>query len=104
MSQENNELNTNDLTPLLSYIQECHEGDLLSFTQSLDKTVFMFHFIPWTPFQIWSGKIAVIFSWNSKRQLWKFTSIIMEVAVYDFAIFFDQLEFKVIFHRTNSKT
>lgn len=50
MSQENNELNTNDLTPILSYIQECHEGDLLSFTQSLDKTVFMFHFIPMDTF------------------------------------------------------
>nr|WP_298926551.1 hypothetical protein [uncultured Allomuricauda sp.] len=46
MNQENNELSNDDLTPLLSYIQECHEGDLLSLTNSLDKTIFMFHFLP----------------------------------------------------------
>ncbi|WP_222984202.1 hypothetical protein [Flagellimonas meishanensis] len=39
-------LKVTDLRPLLSYIQECHEGDLLSFTQSLDKAIFMFHFLP----------------------------------------------------------
>ncbi|WP_190808706.1 hypothetical protein [Flagellimonas sp. S3867] len=43
-------LKVTDLHPLLSYIQECHEGDLLSFTQSLDKTIFMFHFIPMDTF------------------------------------------------------
>ena len=35
-----------DLSPILSYIEKCHEGDLLSLTQSLDKTIFMFHFLP----------------------------------------------------------
>lgn len=50
MNQENNELSNDDLTPLLSYIEECHEGDLLSLTQSLDKTIFMFHFLPWDTF------------------------------------------------------
>ncbi len=50
MYQENNELNSDDFAPLLSYIQECHEGDLLSFTNSLDKTIFMFHFLPWDTF------------------------------------------------------
>ncbi|MEX0314489.1 MAG: hypothetical protein AB3N18_09955 [Allomuricauda sp.] len=39
-----------DLHPLLSYIEECHEGDLLSLTQSLDKAIFMFHFIPMDTF------------------------------------------------------
>ena len=34
-----------DLSPILSYIEKCHEGDLLSFTNSLDKTIFMFHFL-----------------------------------------------------------
>lgn len=45
MSPENNELTTDDLTPLLSYIEEYHEGNLLSFTNSLDKTLFMLHFL-----------------------------------------------------------
>ncbi|MEO9511815.1 MAG: hypothetical protein ABJN84_16950 [Flavobacteriaceae bacterium] len=39
-------LKVTGLHPLLSYIQKCHEGDLLSLTQSLDKTIFMFHFLP----------------------------------------------------------
>ncbi|WP_420322560.1 hypothetical protein [Flagellimonas sp.] len=43
-------LKVTDLHPLLSYIEECHEGDLLSFTQSLDKTIFMLHFLPWETF------------------------------------------------------
>lgn len=38
-----NEIN---LLPLLSYFEECHEGDLLSFTQWLDKAVYMFHYLP----------------------------------------------------------
>lgn len=38
-----NEIN---LLPLLSYFDECHEGDLLSFTQWLDKAVYMFHYLP----------------------------------------------------------
>ncbi|MDC6364701.1 MULTISPECIES: hypothetical protein [Flavobacteriaceae] len=43
-------LKITDLHPLLSYIEECHEGDLLSLTQILDKTIFMFHFLPWDTF------------------------------------------------------
>ena len=39
-------LKVTDLHPLLSYFEECHEGDLLSFSQNLDKTIFMLHFIP----------------------------------------------------------
>ncbi|TXN35709.1 hypothetical protein FVB32_14140 [Flagellimonas hymeniacidonis] len=50
MKQGNNELSNDDLTPLLSYFEECHEGDLLSLTQSLDKTIFMLHFIPMDTF------------------------------------------------------
>lgn len=38
-----NEIN---LLPLLSYFEECHEGDLLSFAQWLDKAVYMFHYLP----------------------------------------------------------
>lgn len=38
-----NEVN---LLPLLSYFEECHEGDLLSFTQWLDKAIYMFHYLP----------------------------------------------------------
>ncbi|WP_422861309.1 hypothetical protein [Flagellimonas sp. W118] len=34
-----------DLSPILTYIENCHEGDLLSFTNSLDKAIFMFHFL-----------------------------------------------------------
>ena len=45
MKQEKNELSNDDLTPLLYYIHEYHEGDLLSFSNSLDKVVFMFHFL-----------------------------------------------------------
>lgn len=45
MNQENNELSADDLTPLLLYIHEYHEGDLLSFSNSLGKAVFMFHFL-----------------------------------------------------------
>ncbi|MEQ5791828.1 hypothetical protein J4E06_12235 [Muricauda sp. NFXS6] len=37
--------NTN-LLPLLSYFEECHEGDILSFTQWLDKAIYMFHYLP----------------------------------------------------------
>ena len=35
-----------NLHPLLSYFEECHEGDLLSFTQWLDKAIYMFHYLP----------------------------------------------------------
>lgn len=35
-----------NLLPLLSYFEECHEGDLLSFAQWLDKAVYMFHYLP----------------------------------------------------------
>lgn len=35
-----------NILPLLSYFEECHEGDLLSFTQWLDKAVYMFHYLP----------------------------------------------------------
>ncbi|WP_422351528.1 hypothetical protein [Flagellimonas sp.] len=38
-----NEINLN---PLLSYFEKCHEGDLLSFTQWLDKAIYMFHYLP----------------------------------------------------------
>ncbi|RIV68701.1 hypothetical protein [Flagellimonas aequoris] len=38
-----NEIN---LHPLLSYFEECHEGNLLSFTQWLDKAIYMFHYLP----------------------------------------------------------
>ncbi|MAU16137.1 MAG: hypothetical protein CMH46_11430 [Muricauda sp.] len=31
---------------LLSYFEECHEEDLLSFTQWLDKAIYMFHYLP----------------------------------------------------------
>lgn len=34
------------LLPLLSYFEECHEGDLLSFTQWLDKAIYMLHYLP----------------------------------------------------------
>ncbi|MFN3137269.1 MAG: hypothetical protein ACE37L_06255 [Allomuricauda sp.] len=39
-------LKPKDLHPLLSYFEECHEGDLLSFTQWLDKAIYMFHYLP----------------------------------------------------------
>lgn len=35
-----------NLLPLLSYFEECHEGDLLSFTLWLDKAIYMFHYLP----------------------------------------------------------
>ncbi len=35
-----------DLHPLLAYFEECHEGNLLSFAQWLDKAVYMFHYLP----------------------------------------------------------
>jgi len=38
-----NEIN---LLPLLSYFEECHEGDLLSFTLWVDKAIYMFHYLP----------------------------------------------------------
>ncbi|MFP2994829.1 hypothetical protein ABN763_02915 [Spongiivirga sp. MCCC 1A20706] len=34
-----------DLSPILTYLEKCHEGDLLSLTKSLDKSIFMFHFL-----------------------------------------------------------
>ncbi|MEM6516458.1 MAG: hypothetical protein AAF688_09780 [Bacteroidota bacterium] len=34
-----------DLSPILTYIENCHEGDLISLTSSLDKTIFMLHFL-----------------------------------------------------------
>ncbi|SFC28440.1 hypothetical protein SAMN04487891_108117 [Flagellimonas taeanensis] len=39
-------LKVTDLYPLLSYFEECHEGDLLSFTVWLDKAIYMFHYLP----------------------------------------------------------
>ncbi|WP_420399627.1 hypothetical protein [Flagellimonas sp.] len=39
-----------DLSPLLAYLVDCHEGDLLSLIQSLSKTIFMLHFVPMDTF------------------------------------------------------
>ncbi|MCL6273380.1 hypothetical protein M3P19_05125 [Muricauda sp. 2012CJ35-5] len=39
-----------DLSPLLTYLVDCHEGDLLSLIQSLSKTIFMLHFVPMDTF------------------------------------------------------
>ncbi|THV57181.1 hypothetical protein EZV76_15570 [Flagellimonas alvinocaridis] len=39
-------LKPDDLHPLLAYFEECHEGNLLSFAQWLDKAVYMFHYLP----------------------------------------------------------
>ncbi|MBO0329904.1 hypothetical protein [[Muricauda] lutisoli] len=35
-----------NLLPLISYFEHCHEGDLLSFVQWLDKAIYMFHYLP----------------------------------------------------------
>lgn len=35
-----------NLLPLLSYFDNCHEGDFLSFTQWLDKAIYMLHYLP----------------------------------------------------------
>ena len=34
-----------DLSPISNYIEKFHEGDLLSLSRSLDKAIFMFHFL-----------------------------------------------------------
>ena len=39
-----------NLLPLLSYFEEFHEGDLLSFTQWLDKAIYMLHYLPTNTF------------------------------------------------------
>lgn len=39
-------MSNHNLEPLLYYFQECHEGDLLSLTQWLDKSIYMFHYLP----------------------------------------------------------
>jgi len=36
----------NRLNPLLSYFEECYDGNLLSFAQWLDKAIYMFHYLP----------------------------------------------------------
>ena len=35
-----------DLSPLEAYINEVHEGNLLSFTNWLDRAIYMFHYLP----------------------------------------------------------
>lgn len=40
------ELGTIDLSPFLDYLNECHEGNLLSLANWLNKAIYMFHYLP----------------------------------------------------------
>ncbi|NJB69896.1 hypothetical protein GGR42_000358 [Saonia flava] len=35
-----------DLSPFLDYLNECHEGNLLSLANWLNKAIYMFHYLP----------------------------------------------------------
>lgn len=40
------ELNTSDLSPILEYLNDFHEGDLLSFSEWLNQAIYMLHYLP----------------------------------------------------------
>ncbi len=35
-----------NLSPILSYIQDYHDGSLLSLANSLDQVIYLFHYLP----------------------------------------------------------
>ena len=40
------ELKVSDLSPILDYLNNYHEGDLLSLSEWLSQAVYMFHYLP----------------------------------------------------------
>jgi len=40
------ELEAIDLSPFLDYLEEYHEGNLLSLSNWLDRAIYMFHYLP----------------------------------------------------------
>lgn len=40
------ELEAIDLSPFLDYLDEYHEGNLLSLSNWLDRAIYMFHYLP----------------------------------------------------------
>lgn len=40
------ELKVTDLSPILDYLNNYHEGDLLSLSEWLNQAVYMFHYLP----------------------------------------------------------
>ena len=42
----NKKIKKEDLSPLASYVNEFFDGDLLSLMHSLDRAIYMFHYLP----------------------------------------------------------
>jgi len=40
------ELKVSDLSPILEYLNDYHEGDLLSLSEWLNQAIYMFHYLP----------------------------------------------------------
>ena len=40
------ELKIFDLSPILEYLNNYHEGDLISVSEWLNQTIYMFHYLP----------------------------------------------------------
>ncbi|WP_298505081.1 hypothetical protein [uncultured Maribacter sp.] len=45
-SQTKTELEAIDLLPFLGYLNEYHEGNLLSLSNWIDRAIYMFHYLP----------------------------------------------------------
>lgn len=45
-AQTKAELRDIDLSPIITYVNEYHEGNLLSLTNWLDQAIYMFHYLP----------------------------------------------------------
>lgn len=42
----NHELKASDLSPILEYLNDYHEGDLISLSKWLSQAIYMFHYLP----------------------------------------------------------
>ena len=40
------ELKASDLSPIIEYLNDYHEGDLLSLSEWLNQSIYMFHYLP----------------------------------------------------------
>ena len=40
------ELKASDLSPIIEYLNDYHEGDLLSLSEWLNQAIYMFHYLP----------------------------------------------------------
>ncbi len=66
------ELKVSDLSPILDYLNNYHEGDLLSLSRWLNQAIYMFHYLP-------SDAFSELERQNASHILMEFKEVIMEI-------------------------